>query len=492
MERLGGALMVLAGVALGGYAFLPSPNGELENSTAVTRIVGAPDGDVRLVASPTVVPASNAQTGVAGSATVRVFSPSAPLVVATPGATGASTTTWTAVVTPERSGNATFKSPKAGDAEARAHLTSDLQRELKRVGCYGGEINGAWTQSTRRAMALFMERVNATLPANEPDYILLTLVQGHAALACGTDCPAGEVYGSDGRCLPAAVVAQANRRAQRYEERLAERREIEHRKAAQQEQLAAEQRVAEARRIAIAQRTEAARLAQNRVIERRNAQRLAAATNATGTVGGMKPAQVATVNSERLPWLDDPNLAGDNRTSADTSAAATATAAATPRAAPLPGMMAIGGPRTAAIAATPPATVGEPSIAGSAGAMRETIARDSTDRDDLTTQRSYVITAPEPRPAVRPMPIREAALIAGLPGTKSGASERPDDFADQQPPAFRKYAPAKIIRRPSADYGAPRIKRKYYGYNGGGKTRRGQPRPGTPRYNVMLSLGGIY
>lgn len=491
MERLGGALMVLAGVALGGYYFLQSPNGDLDPSTAVTQIVGAPGSDTRLVASPTVVPASSGRTVASGGATVRVFSPNAPLVAATPGATSASTTTWTAVVTPERSGNATFKSPKAGDAEARAHLTSDLQRELKRVGCYGGEINGAWTQSTRRAMGLFMERVNATLPANEPDYILLTLVQSHTALACGTDCPAGEVYGNDGRCLPAAVVAQANRRAQRHEERLAERREIERRKAAQQEQLAAEQRVAEARRLAVAQRAEAARLAQNRAIERRNAQRLSATPNATGTVGGVKPAQVATINSERLPWLEDPTVDRANRTPSD-APTAMATAAAPARTAPLPGMMAIGGPRTAAVAAADTVPVGEPSIAGSAGAMRETIARDGTDRDDLTMQRTYTITAPEPRPAVRPMPVREAALVAGLPGTKSGASERPDDFADQQPPAFRKYAPAKITRRPSADYGAPRIKRKYYGYNGGGKTRRGQPRPGTPRYNVMLSLGGIY
>lgn len=496
MERLSGALMVLAGVALGGYSFLPPSIGDLE--TSVTRIVGAPNSDVRLVAPPTVVPASNARTGQAYAAaptetTVRVFSPSTPLVTATPGATGASTTTWTAVVTPERAADATLKSPKAGDDEARAHLTSDLQRELKRVGCYGGEINGAWTQSTRRAMALFMERVNATLPANEPDYILLTLVQGHTALACGTDCPAGEVYGSDGRCLPAAVVAQANKRAQRYEERLAERREIEQRKAAQQEQLAAEQRAAEARRIAVAQRAEAERLAQNRAIAQRSSERSAAARSETGSVNGVKPAQVASMNSERLPWLEDPSIANFEQRQVLPKTAAATEAPAT-RAEPLPGMMSVGGPRTAGAAdSAAEATVGEPAINGSSGAMRDTISRDSIDRDDLSAQRNYTITAPAPRPAVRPEPrIRQATLDAGLPGTKSGVSARPGDFENHQTPVFRKYPPAKIVRRPASYNGAPRVKRKYYAYNSGGKTRRGQPRAGTPRYNIMLSLGGIY
>jgi peptidoglycan hydrolase-like protein with peptidoglycan-binding domain len=49
-----------------------------------------------------------------------------------------------------------------------------LQSELKRVGCYGGVINGVWTGSTRQAMKAFMDRVNATLPTDLPDTILLT------------------------------------------------------------------------------------------------------------------------------------------------------------------------------------------------------------------------------------------------------------------------------------------------------------------------------
>ena len=56
-------------------------------------------------------------------------------------------------------------------------LTKELQRQLRRVGCYGGEINGAWTQSTRRAMQIFTNRVNAALPVERPDHILLAMLQ---------------------------------------------------------------------------------------------------------------------------------------------------------------------------------------------------------------------------------------------------------------------------------------------------------------------------
>ena len=43
----------------------------------------------------------------------------------------------------------------------RASLARDLQSELRRVGCYSGELNGIWTPATRKAMKAFTERVNA-------------------------------------------------------------------------------------------------------------------------------------------------------------------------------------------------------------------------------------------------------------------------------------------------------------------------------------------
>jgi len=102
---------------------------------------------------------------------------------------------------------------KPADEHARLTLVRDLQRELKRVGCYDGEFNGAWGTTSKRAMATFMERVNATLPLDEPDYVLLTLVQGHAAQVCGPSCPAGQGLSPEGKCLPRAILAQGAKRA---------------------------------------------------------------------------------------------------------------------------------------------------------------------------------------------------------------------------------------------------------------------------------------
>lgn len=99
--------------------------------------------------------------------------------------------------------------PRAANEEARRALARDIQSELKRVGCYDGEIDGQWNAPTRKAMGAFNERVNATLPIEAPDFILLTLVQGHAARACGRTCPAGQALSNDNRCLPRALVTKA-------------------------------------------------------------------------------------------------------------------------------------------------------------------------------------------------------------------------------------------------------------------------------------------
>lgn len=481
MQRLSGALMVLAGVGLGGYSMLPASDDPAATLAEVTRIWAAPDRDPRM-AAPSTLPAAIAPSTTdsrdAPSGSVRVFSPSTPLHPAETNTLSGTTTTWTAVVTADRVAGSKFTSPKPGDADARSHLASDLQRELKRVGCYGGEITGAWTQSTKRAMSDFMERVNATLPVEEPDYILLTLVQGHAALACGADCPAGEMRSDTGRCLPSAVVAQANRKAQRSEERLAERRMAEQRKAEQQERLAQEQRTTEAKRIAAAQRSEAQRLAAAANAKFAEIEADSISRAAKAVTPAARPVQKVAGNSEVLPWLKDAQ--GGN--------VPARTVQTVERSEPLPGMMSVGGPRIAT-AVVPPTSA---DLNSTNRVSRPSPSSDGIGGDDLNAASSDAIIPPAPRPAVRPdTPIREAALQAGLPGTKAGPDERVIEVYGQADPALRKYAPAKIVRRPSYD-GGPKLKAKYYAYNSGGKTRRGQPRPGTPRYNLLQSLGGIY
>ena len=99
---------------------------------------------------------------------------------------------------------------KAGPAPRdRDAIGRELQKELKRVGCYEGELNGAWTPLTRQAMKAFTDRVNATLPTDEPDSILLTLVQAYQDKVCGKPCPAGQGLSDVGRCVPTAILARA-------------------------------------------------------------------------------------------------------------------------------------------------------------------------------------------------------------------------------------------------------------------------------------------
>lgn len=67
----------------------------------------------------------------------------------------------------------------------RWELAKALQRELKRVGCYWGKIDGVWGKGSKWAMTDFMQAVNAALPTQDPDYILLQLVSSHSEKICG-------------------------------------------------------------------------------------------------------------------------------------------------------------------------------------------------------------------------------------------------------------------------------------------------------------------
>lgn len=88
-----------------------------------------------------------------------------------------------------------------------SELVRALQSELQRVGCYRGEIDGAWGPMSRKAMTGFTDRVNASLPVNKPDPVLYRLVQAYEGQACGS-CPSGEKLSGEGRCVPAAVLAR--------------------------------------------------------------------------------------------------------------------------------------------------------------------------------------------------------------------------------------------------------------------------------------------
>jgi hypothetical protein len=74
--------------------------------------------------------------------------------------------------------------PTLPHSVTRRDLVRALQRGLARAGCYSGPIAGEWDRTTKRAMSAFLSAVNASLPLNKPDAILLALVQGDTRPAC--------------------------------------------------------------------------------------------------------------------------------------------------------------------------------------------------------------------------------------------------------------------------------------------------------------------
>jgi hypothetical protein len=217
MGKVTGLLMIVAGVGTAAFVYplVTSSNDQAErqladvvtistNSTAAkpAPIVVAPitKGDVA-TAKPAQVPfvSPNAVAGLVPTAPTapQVQTPTAPLAIKPLEVAQAP-----AIIAPPKS------LPAKTVDEGKLALTREIQRELKRVGCYAGDTDGVWNTETRGAMKTFIDRVNATLPTDGPDHILKTLVQGHPGNACGKSCPTGQGLSSEGRCLPTAILAQ--------------------------------------------------------------------------------------------------------------------------------------------------------------------------------------------------------------------------------------------------------------------------------------------
>jgi hypothetical protein len=120
------------------------------------------------------------------------------------------------VHTPDRNPAAAVPAPRPVQPSQRANpmpgdrisLVRELQRELKRAGCYSGDISGVWTTSSRMAMKSLTDKVNATLPIDNPDHVLLSLARGQQDGVCSAPCPTGQTTNENGRCMPGAIAAK--------------------------------------------------------------------------------------------------------------------------------------------------------------------------------------------------------------------------------------------------------------------------------------------
>jgi hypothetical protein len=232
MSKVTGALLIVAGLGSAAYAlsqglglspsfFQSTPDVASTRETALPAAMTStarPESqriEAPLSASPSAAIVSKPQApslpAAAPSTPPAASKPAPPL----PAAPAPASQAWPPFVTlARREGEGARipvtapQRPSAFPAD-RASLARDLQRELRRAGCYDGEVNAVWTTSTRRAMKTFMDRVNATLPIEEPDSVLLALVQSHPDGVCAKPCPAGQGLSDAGRCVPAAMLARA-------------------------------------------------------------------------------------------------------------------------------------------------------------------------------------------------------------------------------------------------------------------------------------------
>lgn len=211
MRKALGYPILAVGLVMGLQTFIP---------TAPAPFVPAPiDEEIAFLPAKEPAAAPRVQPAIVAPRPVLATSLRAkPVQIAGNVATGSASVTvspWrTAVVAFHGTGDTqtAITSTTAASGADRYELARNIQRELKRVGCYFGEIDGSWGAGSKRALSSFMDRVNASLPIGEPDYILLALIRAQPAAACRVPCPQGQTHASDGRCVPNAILAQAMKR----------------------------------------------------------------------------------------------------------------------------------------------------------------------------------------------------------------------------------------------------------------------------------------
>jgi hypothetical protein len=218
MSKVKGVLLVIAG--LGVAAYVLSTRAEFASTTPAENLDSAKSSDrspVRLAAVPVPTQRSDARPSERRPILPDPQSASLPPAreTATESAVAAPPSqAWPPFVTRAERDSTPSRQPIPPPHRApglftdRVSLARDLQRELRRVGCYDGEVNGVWTTSTRRAMKSFTDRVNATLPLEEPDHVLLALVRNYPDNTCEKPCPAGQGLSDAGRCVPIAMLAR--------------------------------------------------------------------------------------------------------------------------------------------------------------------------------------------------------------------------------------------------------------------------------------------
>src|SRR5262249_2314960 len=82
-----------------------------------------------------------------------------------------------------------------------AALVREIEQELKRVGCYGGRIDGEWASATTKSsVRKFAKHASLSSAPHEPSMEFLDLVRGKPQRVCPLECGPREVE-ANGRCV---------------------------------------------------------------------------------------------------------------------------------------------------------------------------------------------------------------------------------------------------------------------------------------------------
>ena len=220
MGKLSGTVLILAGVSMAAYTLSAQHDPGTKAAMTAENAAPAKTPPAPAPSAPAAAPTSTSSAGPGAAPPPR------PKIAASPATSAPPATFAPPPVAPQklRAGvSAPVEVAEApprlpvGETAATASppldgpaLTREVQRQLKRIGCYEGEVSGVWSASVRHAVKAVADRVNASLPVDQPDSALLAMVESQEPGTCAS-CPKGQGRAADGRCLPAALVAKAGK-----------------------------------------------------------------------------------------------------------------------------------------------------------------------------------------------------------------------------------------------------------------------------------------
>lgn len=218
MRSLTGLLLMLLGLGLGAHAYYPDTLEKHVHIAKVARILtpssqSSPEARAVETAASRFSPGPHlALSDQSGHVTdvKTVTPPASPILNSAPKIVRSNGWETTVVRRPAavQDGRSRALDGRELSGAERWRLVRDIQTQLRRVGCYGGRLDGSWGAGSKYAIRAFLQNVNSALPTDQPDQFMLQLLRAQQGVVCGRPCRNGYTKSSNGRCLPYAITAR--------------------------------------------------------------------------------------------------------------------------------------------------------------------------------------------------------------------------------------------------------------------------------------------